>query len=217
MARSFTPHSIAVKPISIVAVEDNDEVREHLSKVFSNQPQWSLLKTFCDAETALAEIANLAPDVVIMDLRLPGRSGISATRALKLLLPASQVIIFTISAESEDLMDALKAGASGYMLKHCSPDELKDAVLQAWGGGVPMSPGIARKVLSALYEPYDEEGQRLTPREEQILDLLGKGFVPKEISNQLDLQLSTIRWHIRSIYSKLHVRSRVEAVAKRRV
>lgn len=158
---------------------------------------------------------HLAPDVVVMDIQLPGQSGITATRTLKRLLPQTQFVMFTVSADTGDVMQALKSGASGYLLKHASPEDLVQGVLQAWGGGVPMSAGIARKVVEALYERPAGKDEQLTPREDQILDLLGKGYVPKEIGITLQISLATVRFHIRRIYAKLHVHSRGEAIVKR--
>lgn len=213
------PATAKSKPISVAVVEDDNGIREMLVRVVKKARSLRFLGEFSDAESALQGLPALAPDVVIMDIRLPNRSGIECTRALKKVLPDTQVVVFTVFADSDQVMSALKAGASGYLLKRSSPEEIVEAIHQVWEGGAPMSAGIARKVVDSLREPVgggsdNPEMETLTPREAEILDLLGRGYVTKEIAEMLGIGFTTVRYHIRHIYSKLHVRSRAEVVLK---
>lgn len=205
--------------VKVTIVEDNPDVRTMLAQIISDAPSMEVLETFSDGEAALAGIPRQVPDVIIMDIQLPNLSGVECTRALKLLLPELQIVVFTVFADADQILRALKAGASGYLLKRSSPEEVITAVEQMLQGGAPMSPGIARKVVEALRAPARSSGEekqkmwRLTPREAEILDYLAKGYSGKEMAARIGVEEVTIRFHLRNIYAKLHVRSRTEAIA----
>ena len=203
-------------PISVAIVEDDAEIREGLERTIAKAKQFSYLKAYANGEEALAELPRLAPNVVIMDIRLPGMDGVECTRRLKKILPATQVLILTVFMEIDQIVNALKAGASGYILKRTSRVELLQALEQVWEGGAPMSGEIARKVVESFRQPQQAEliEGKLTPREEEVLRSLAMGNGSKEIAEQLNVSLDTVKFHLKNIYTKLHVRSRTEAVAK---
>lgn len=214
-------HRSAEKPpIRVAVVEDDKITRNLLLGVIEHAPSLLLLKAFPDGESALVELGKLAPQVVIMDIQLPRRSGIECTRTLKQRYPGMQIIMFTVFSDSEHVMEALKAGASGYLLKRSSAEEMVQGIESVWEGGAPMSPGIARMVVEALHSPgggpADDKRElwQLTEREHEILRLLAKGFSGKDIAGHLTISEPTIRFHLRNIYGKLHVHSRTEAVVK---
>ena len=205
-------------PISVAIVEDDREIRETLTRAVTMARSLSFAAAFADAESALAALPGLAPNVVIMDIQLPRTNGIECTRRLKQALPATQVLVFTVFMDSEQIFRALAAGASGYLLKRTARAELIDAVEQVWQGGAPMSSEIARKVVESFRAPppasKNEIDQALTPREEEVLKLLAAGHATKAIASELALSAETVRFHLKHIYEKLHVRSRTEAVIK---
>lgn len=203
-----------MKHISVCLVKGHEPARSIQAKALKEAPALRLLRVFSDAGSILAEIAGLKTDVIVIDFPLSGRNELGAIRELKRQLPETQIVVLAGSARTDDLMGALRSGASGYLLKPCSPGELIEAIVQAWAGGVPMSPGIARKIVDALYEPPPQNDPRLSPREQEVLHLLGRGCTPKEIVVQLGIRLNTVRFHIRRIYAKLKVRSRGEAIVK---
>jgi DNA-binding NarL/FixJ family response regulator len=155
------------------------------------------------------------PQVVLMDINLPGLSGVECVRRLKPLLPSTQVIMLTVYQNTEHIFKALSAGATGYLLKQTPPTELLDAIREVHNGGSPMSSHIARKIVQSFQQPAPATPQaiHLSPRETEVLDLLAKGFLYKEIAEKTGLTYATVHTHIRHIYEKLHVRSRTEAVA----
>ncbi len=217
---SLSHRSAEKPPIRVAVVEDDKITRNLLTGVIQHAPSLLLIKAFPDGESALGELGKLAPQVVIMDIQLPKRSGIECTRALKQKFPEIQIIMFTVFSDSEHVMDALKAGASGYLLKRSSAEEMVRGIENVWEGGAPMSPGIARMIVEALHSagggPDEEKREmwQLTQREYEILQLLAKGYSAKELSNHLNISEPTIRFHLRNIYGKLHVHSRTEAVVK---
>jgi DNA-binding NarL/FixJ family response regulator len=168
------------------------------------------------AEDALRLIPDARPDVVIMDIQLPGMSGIECTARLRQTAPASHVLILTVFGDSDQIFEALKAGASGYLLKRAAPSEIVEAIRDVQSGGAPMTPEIARRVVVSFRpaSPASAKLEHFTPREEEILQLLAKGYVTKETADQLHISFDTVRRHLRHIYEKLHVRSRTEAVIK---
>ncbi|HXS69606.1 MAG TPA: response regulator transcription factor, partial [Candidatus Polarisedimenticolia bacterium] len=168
------------------------------------------------AEEALKEIPKCQPDIVLMDIQLPDISGIVCTSRLKQLMPAVQIIMVTVYEDTERIYKALRAGACGYLLKRCSPEELVFAIREVRQGGAPMSREIARKVIASFREPAAtaSEVEGLSPREREILELLANGHPNKEIAARLGLTDGTVRWHLRHVYNKLHVRSRTEAALK---
>jgi DNA-binding NarL/FixJ family response regulator len=168
------------------------------------------------AENALQEIPKSKSEVVLMDINLPGINGVECARRLKPQLPGTQIIMLTVYQNTEHIFNALAAGATGYMLKQTPPAELLAAIKEVHGGGSPMSSHIARKIVSSFQHiaSSSAESQSLSPREAEVLDLLAKGFLYKEIAEQMKVSYATVHTHIRHIYEKLHVRSRTEAVAK---
>ncbi len=201
---------------NIAIVEDDWAVRENLALLISKAPGFSCVATCESAEEALLRLPTLTPDVVLMDINLPGKDGISCVATLREVLPHTQVIMLTIEEDSEKVFESMKAGATGYLVKHVSPQEILDAVSEVHRGGAPMSSHIARKVVTAFRQPtvvVGEEGS-LTTREEEVLRLLAKGRRSKEIAEELGMGVGTVNTHVRHIYEKLHVRSRAEAVAR---
>jgi DNA-binding NarL/FixJ family response regulator len=202
----------------IAIVEDNRVIRESLAEFVQSDPQCQCVCACATAEEALKLLPKHTPDIVLMDIQLPGQSGIDCTTQLKQLLPQVQIIMVTVYEDTERIFKALRAGACGYILKRCSPAELMDAIQEVRQGGAPMSREIARKVITSFQEPVTTTAQveELSPREREILDLLASGFPNKEIASRLGLTDGTVRWHLRHVYHKLHVRSRTEAMLKYR-
>lgn len=201
-------------PVSIV--EDNPQVRGSLAKLIDGAPGFRCVSRHGSAEDALVEIPKVKPEVVLMDINLPGINGVECVRRLKPLLPGAQIIMLTVYQNTEHIFNALAAGATGYMLKQTPPAELLAAIKEVHAGGSPMSSHIARKIVQSFQHlPAVAAGsESLSPREAEVLDLLAKGFLYKEIAEQMKVSYATVHTHIRHIYEKLHVRSRTEAVAK---
>jgi DNA-binding NarL/FixJ family response regulator len=201
---------------NVAIVEDDWAVRENLALLISKAPGFSCVATCESAEEALLRLPALAPDVVLMDINLPGKDGISCVAGLREVLRKTQVIMLTIEEDSEKVFESMKAGATGYLVKHVSPQEILEAVAEVHRGGAPMSSHIARKVVTAFRQPTVVVGEEanLTTREEEVLRLLAKGRRSKEIADELDVSMGTVNTHVRHIYEKLHVRSRAEAVAR---
>lgn len=202
--------------IGVAVVEDDAEIRRMLCRVIEKTPSLRLAGEFCNGEDAVLGIARCSPDVVMMDIQLPRMSGIECTRAIRQANPETQVLVFTVFGDSEHVFEALKAGASGYLLKRTSREEIVEAIELVRDGGAPMSGGIARLVVESFRKPTKRNASRecLSPREEEILGLLAKGYIAKEIADQLSISFFTVRFHIRKIYEKLHVRSKTEAILK---
>ncbi|HZT22049.1 MAG TPA: response regulator transcription factor [Verrucomicrobiae bacterium] len=200
--------------ISVSIVEDNPQVRSTLARLIDGSPGFCCVSRHADAESALAEIPKIKPAVVLMDINLPGASGVECVRRLKPQLPQTQIIMLTVYQNTENIFNALAAGATGYLLKQTPPEELLEAIRDVHQGGSPMSSHIARKIVQSFQQPAPAEAQNLTPREAEILDLLAQGFLYKEIADKIQVSYATVHTHIRHIYEKLHVRSRTEAVAK---
>jgi DNA-binding NarL/FixJ family response regulator len=200
----------------IAIVEDNRIIRESLTEFVQADPECRCVCACATAEEALKLIPKREPDIVLMDIQLPSLSGIECTAQLKQLLPAVHIIMVTVYEDTERIFKALRAGACGYLLKRCSPEELIAAVREVRQGGAPMSREIARKVIASFQEPLAAaaEVEGLSPREKDILELLAEGFPNKQIADRLGLTDGTVRWHLRHVYHKLHVRSRTEAALK---
>jgi len=188
-------------------------------------PDLRCICTCGSAEEALEKLPQVKPDVVLMDIQLPNLSGIDCTAQLKQLLPTVRIIMVTVYGNPDLIFKALRAGACGYLLKRCTPEELITAVREVQQGGAPMSREIARKVIAAFQDapkPADaapaadaaSEVENLSPREREILDLLTQGYADKEIADRLGVKHGTVRWHLQHVYEKLHVRSRTEAALK---
>ena len=203
-------------PITISLVEDVTGTRESLVKLFDGASGLKCLKAYANGEDALRGIPVDNPDVALVDINLPGISGIECVAKLKVQMPKLQVLMLTTYEETGLIFDSLRAGASGYLLKNMPPDELLQAVEQVHAGGAPMSMQIARKVVQHFHKISQpkSEMERLTPREQEILALLAEGYLYKEIGDRLGVSLNTVKRHLHAIYEKLHVQSRTEAAAK---
>ena len=201
---------------TVALVEDSAPMRRNLERMLRRAPGVRCVCACGTAEEALKEIPRLQPDVALMDINLPGASGIECTARLKQQLPAMQVIMLTVYEDTNSIFSALKAGACGYLLKSSSPGEILDAVLTVRTGGAPMTSEIARKIVMTFQSPVPGAGDAatLSAREQEILELLSQGKVSKEIADQLSISYHTVRVHTKHIYEKLHVRSRSEAVLK---
>ncbi len=206
--------SSPVHAISIV--EDDPSLGAILSEIIQSSPDWNLVNHYASAELALEGMTASAPEVVLMDIQLPGMSGIDCVGKLKTLHPGVLVLMVTVYDNNERIFDALAAGASGYLLKRDIPFKLMEALDDLLAGGSPMSSAIARKVVQHFQKgpPAKNEDHNLTPREKQILEQLAKGSLYKEIAWDLGIGFETVRSHIDNIYKKLHVRTRTEAVVK---
>ncbi len=203
--------------ITVAIVEDHAELRGSWCEIIEAAPSFECMCTYANAEDALREIPILKPDVVLMDINLPGMSGIECTRLLRTRNPRQQVLILTVYEDSDRIFEALEAGASGYLLKRTSPEQLLEGIIEVRNGGSPMTSEVARKVVQSFRRPARfkaAEEAKLTPREEEILKLLAQGYVTKEISDKLGISYFTAQTHLKNIYEKLHVRSRTEAVLK---
>ncbi len=201
--------------ITVSIVEDASGVREGLMRLLNSAPGFSCLASYPDGETALTQLPTQPPDVVLMDIDLPGMNGVECVRKLKTVLPDIRVVMLTVYDNPEKIFDALSAGALGYLLKKRVPEELLTAVRDAYSGGSPMSSQIARKVVQFFQNfPPANEVESLSTRELEVLDLLAKGFLVKEIADRTRLGYGTVRTYIRRIYEKLQVHSRSQAVAK---
>jgi DNA-binding NarL/FixJ family response regulator len=202
-------------PISIV--EDDPGLSSIFSTWLRQSERLHLLSAFRDAESALAVLPNQTPAVVLMDINLPGMDGVECVRRLKPLMPETQFVMVTVYEDAKRIVSALAAGATGYMLKRATQEELLEAIDEVRGGGSPMTTSIARKVVQYFQQtpaPPSPTGAPLAPREQQVIDLIVQGYGNKEIADQLQISIPTIKTYIRRIYEKLHVRSRAEAVAK---
>lgn len=202
--------------ITVSIVEDDARVRESLVGLISRAPGFACLSQYSTGEEALAEIPKNKPDVVLMDINLPGMSGIDCVRRLKSAEPSLQIVMLTVYENTEAIFKALANGASGYLLKATAPEELLIAIQDVHRGGSPMTSHIARKVVQSFQQaPQSAKAtDNLSPREQEVLELLAKGFLYKEIADQLHISFETVHTYIRRIYEKLQVRSRTEAVAK---
>jgi DNA-binding NarL/FixJ family response regulator len=201
---------------TVAIVEDNPVIRKTFRQWINAAPGFQCVAACANAEEALAEIPGLKPDVVLMDVHLPGESGIACTARLKEALPSVQVIIVTVYRNHELIIQALQAGACGYLLKRSSPDELLKAISEVLSGGAPMTGEIARMLVEAFQKKpaSSAPGDGLTQREAEILALLSEGLSNKEIADRGKISYDTVRAHLRHIYEKLHVRGRTEAVKK---
>ena len=202
--------------ISIAIVEDLDEVRDGLKNFISLSQDFNVLDTFKTAEEALYDIPKLKPDIVIMDINLPGINGIECIRQVKDKSPKTQFMMFTVYENDEKVFEALKAGAAGYLLKNTGLVQLIESLKELHNGGSPMSANIARKLVTVFREQQKEAApvEILSHRENEILQLLAKGLLYKEIAEKISISVSTVRQHIHHIYEKLHVQNRTEAINK---
>jgi DNA-binding NarL/FixJ family response regulator len=200
----------------VAIVEDQAGVAASLTKLINRVAGLQVIATYPDGETALAQIPRQQPDIVLMDIGLPGMSGIQCVRELKAILPALPVVILTVYDEGEYLFDSLKAGASGYLLKRTTGEKLVEAITEARLGGVPLTRQMANKVAHYFQQmgTTSSEMATLTRRERETIALLAEGYRYKEIADRLGIGIETVREYVRNTYRKLHVSSRTEAVVK---
>jgi DNA-binding NarL/FixJ family response regulator len=200
--------------ITISIVEDDVKVRGSLARLVDSTTGFTCVSHHPDAENALKEIPIIQPKVVLMDINLPGMNGVECVRKLKEMMPEIQVIMLTVYENTTIIFNALSSGASGYLLKQSTPEQIIEAIRDVNTGGSPMTSHIARKVVASfqrISEPT-KEYEKLTLREQEVLDLLAKGYSYQKIAGVLNISYATVNTHIRHIYEKLHVQSRTQAV-----
>lgn len=202
--------------IAVSIVEDDPQARKILASWVNHAPGFRLNGDWGDAEAALAALPEKKPNVVLMDINLPGMSGVDAVKKLKAILPDTQFVMLTVYEDADHIYNALAAGATGYLLKETPRQELLSAVENVHSGGSPMTSNIARKVVQSFGQSRasTSEAEDLSPREQEVLDLLARGYLYKEIAERLNISVPTVNTYVRRVYEKLHVRSRAQAVAK---
>ena len=202
--------------IKVAIVEDDAGIRESLAALIKRVPDFKLVGDFADGEKALKEIPKLLPDVVLMDVNLPGMKGYECVRQLKTAHPAVQFLMLTVYEDSDSLFNSLRAGASGYLLKRTASARLLEGIRDVHAGGAPMTPQLARRVVQFFSKPAGESTPlaKLTPAEREFLDQLSNGYAYKEIADRMGISIDTVRSYVRTVYEKLHVHSRTEAVVK---
>jgi DNA-binding NarL/FixJ family response regulator len=203
-------------PISVTIVEDDARVRRALAGIVRSAVDCECAGEYETGEAALTGLPARQPQVVLMDIDLPGMNGIECVRRLRERLPVAQILMLTVFNDTDSIFQALAAGATGYLVKPVRAVELLAAIRDVHGGGAPLTSGIARKVVQMFQRgrPWPREMEDLSPREQEVLDLLAQGFLYKEIADRLGVSYATIRTHVERIYYKLHVRSRTQAIAR---
>ena len=202
--------------IKVAIVDDDEAIRGSLAALIRRAPALRLAGEYPDAETALREIPGRPPDVVLMDINLPGIKGVECVRQLKTILPKVQFLMLTVYEDSDSLFNSLRAGASGYLLKRTASARLIEAIQDVHAGGSPMTPQLARRVVQFFSRPGGDNSpvSRLAPGEKEFLEQLAKGYAYKEIADRMSISIDTVRSYVRTVYEKLHVHSRTEAVVK---
>jgi DNA-binding NarL/FixJ family response regulator len=202
--------------ISISIVDDEKRLCQSIAAFLNSSPGFRCVSVYGNAEAALQHLPKDKPDVVLMDINMAGMDGIECVRHLKVSMPQVQIMMLTVYEDTEQIYKALAAGATGYLLKRLEPDDLLQAIRDVQAGGSPMSNLIARKVVASFQKArrFGGEENPLSSREQMVLDCLAKGLAYKQIADELNISINTIRTHLRHIYEKLHVQSRTEAVAK---
>ncbi len=203
-------------PITVSIVEDNEQLRNTLARVIGRAEGFRCLSHYGDAESALEGLPKDKPEVVLMDINLPGMNGVECVRRLRQVCPSLQVVMLTVYEDTDNIFNALAAGAAGYLLKRTKSIELLEAIREVHRGGSPMTTHIARKVTQSFQRagPSSQPTENLSEREQEVLDCLSQGFLYKEIADKLGISYETVHTYIRRIYEKLQVRTRTEAVAK---
>ena len=202
-------------PISVAIVEDLTEVRNGLAELITSDRELFFIESFENAETAIQKLPILQADIVLMDINLPGMSGIECIRSIKEKCPSTQFMMFTVYENDEKVLQALQAGATGYLLKRTEPKRILESIKELNQGGSPMSSNIARKLLNVFFDKKKiNKKEILSERENTVLQLLADGLLYKEIAERLNIVHGTVRQHIHNIYEKLHVQNRTEAVNK---
>ena len=201
--------------IRVCIVEDLDEIRNGLAAIIKMTEGFKVLKTYATAEEMLAQLESSDPDIVIMDIQLPGMNGIECIRQVRERKPSIQFMMFTIYENNDHVFQALEAGATGYLLKNSSPSKIVESLRELYNGGSPMNAEIAKKLVTRFQKPVLPQNEyHLTPKEQKVLELMSKGYLYKEIAEELNNTVNTIKQHIRHIYEKLHVQNKAEAINK---
>jgi DNA-binding NarL/FixJ family response regulator len=201
-------------PISLIIFEDNDHLRESLVYLFKSDERYKFVNDYSNCNEAAAIVRVYEPDVVLMDIDMPGTSGVEGVKQIREARPQTAVIMYTVIENDEKLFNCLCAGANGYLLKKTPPARLFDAIEEVLEGGAPMSPSIARKVLDSFNQKKRTQQYDLSQREIEVLQLLVKGHSTKIIASTLFVSFETVRSHLKNIYNKLHVNCGKEAIAK---
>lgn len=211
-------NSLNPPPIRVALVEDNTRLRRQMVEFLNGSPGFECVADFGNAEAALHGIPDAAPDVVLMDIELPKMSGVECVARLRDLLPETRVVMLTVYDNSANIFQALQNGACGYLLKRTPPAELLSSIRDVRQGGAPMNSHIARLVVQSFHRTGNSPraAENLTPREEEVLRLVARGLINKEIAGELGITLETVRQHLKNCYAKLHVRSRTEAAMRLR-
>jgi DNA-binding NarL/FixJ family response regulator len=202
--------------IKVAIVDDDEDIRASLAALIRRAPNFKLTGDYANAETALKEIPRHPPEVVLMDINLPGMKGYECVRQMKAARPEIQFLMLTVYEDSDSLFNSLKAGASGYLLKRTASAKLLEAIRDVHSGGSPMTPQLARRVVQFFSKPVGDNSTlaTLTPGEREFLDQLANGYAYKEIAGRMNISIDTVRSYVRTVYEKLHVHSRTEAVVK---
>jgi DNA-binding NarL/FixJ family response regulator len=201
--------------ISVGLIEDTENYSTAVASLLGLSDEVQLAGIWKDAESAMLKVPEVLPDVILTDIQLPGINGIECIRKLKIECPSIQFMILTVFEEDEKIFEALNAGATGYLLKSAPPETIFNSIKEIHNGGSPMSPGIARKIISHFQPSLIKDGHQIfTSREKQVLDLMAEGKLVKEIASDLDVTVHAIKKHIKNIYLKMHVQNKVEAVMK---
>jgi len=201
--------------ISVGLIEDTENYSIAMASLLRLSGELQLAGVWKDAESAMIGVPGILPDVILTDIQLPGMNGIECIRKLKMDCPSIQFMILTVFEEDGKIFEALNAGATGYLLKSAPPEMIFNSIKEIHNGGSPMSPGIARKIISHFQPAIIKDGQQIfTTREKQVLDLMAEGKLVKEIASGLNVTVHAIKKHIKNIYLKMHVQNKVEAVMK---
>ncbi|MCW3123710.1 MAG: DNA-binding response regulator [Flavipsychrobacter sp.] len=201
--------------IEVAIVEDNNDIREAIRALINGTYGFTCLHAYSNGFDAIKELPDVMPDVVMMDINMPGMTGIECVKKLKGLMPATQFIMETVYEDDDNIFKALRAGASGYILKKTPAAKILEAITEVHNGGSPMSAEVARRVVSSLQQnSKNSAGDVLTDRETEVLKLLARGFIYKEIASEINVEYETVKKHIQNIYAKLHVQNKVEAINK---
>jgi DNA-binding NarL/FixJ family response regulator len=202
--------------IKVAVFDDNDTLRDSLNMLLSDTKEVSLVGSYSHCLDVVENLKETKPDVVIMDIDMPGMNGIEGVKLIRKYRPSTQILMFTVFDDEEKVFAAIKSGAAGYILKNADPENLAQAIVEVYNGGAPMTPGIARKVLQQFQYilPNEKEDYHLSPREKEVLGFLVSGLSYKMIGVQMNITYDTVRAHMKKIYEKLHVASMTEAVAK---
>jgi DNA-binding NarL/FixJ family response regulator len=202
--------------IKVAVFDDNDTLRDSITMLLGEIQDMVLVGSYSHCLDVVENISNTKPDVVIMDIDMPGMNGIEGVKLIRKNCPSVQILMFTVFDDEEKVFAAIKSGAAGYILKNADPGQLVQAIVEVYYGGAPMTPGIARKVLQQFQSilPDEKENYHLSNREKEVLKLLVSGLSYKMIASKLNITYDTVRAHMKKIYEKLHVASMTEAVAK---